>query len=303
MAFWEHVNWVKVHSDFAKDASPTLDALHDRVRQAQERGNGALQEADLAIADIPNAAAQATIREVKGYVREIMQHAGAALASNNLDAARAEVAKMVEIARLDAWPSASLAVKQAGFTGSVRVRVRDQAGNPIAGALVTALTAPSPSAGRTGADGRVTIPDLAAVRVMQVKAYKDGLVYHEVHVTVPAGGRVDTEITLPGPSAGGQAPAVSNASIEPSAGAGSARVTFRMTGSDPQGRANIAEDQVFALNPDLGVAYVLRSAGGDNWQAAVTLPNLPAGSHTWYFFIVDHQCNTSNIVTRTYTVQ
>ena len=33
-----------------------------------------------------------------------------------------------------------------------------------------------------------------------------------------------------------------------------------------------------------------------------TLPNLVAGTHTWYFFIVDHQCNTSNIVTQTYTV-
>ena len=34
MAFWEHVNWVKVHSDFAKDASPTIEALHGRVSQA-----------------------------------------------------------------------------------------------------------------------------------------------------------------------------------------------------------------------------------------------------------------------------
>jgi mono/diheme cytochrome c family protein len=303
MAFWEHVNWVKVHSDFAKDASPTIDALHDRVGQARDRANGALQAADLAIADIPNAQARATIREVKGYLNEILQHANAALGTNDLNAARAEVARMVEISRLDAWPRASLAVKQAGFTGSVRVRVRDQQGNPIAGALVTALTAPNPAAGRTGADGRVTIPGLAAVRVMQVKAYADGLVYHEVHVTVPTGGRADAEITLPGPPAGGQTPAASNASISPSSGAGNARVTFRMTGTDPQGQANIAEDQVFALNPDLGVAYVLRSAGGDLWETSVTLPNLAAGTHTWYFFIVDHQCNTSNIIPLTYTVQ
>jgi len=303
MAFWEHVNWVKVHSDFANDASPTIEALHDRVRQASDRANGALQEADLAMADIPNLQAKATIREVKGYVNEILQHADAALGTNNLDAARDEAANMVEISRLDAWPLASLAIKQAGFTGSVQVRVRDQSGNPIAGALVTALTAPNPSAGMTDANGRVTINDLAAVRVMQVKAYQDGLVYHEVHVTVPAGGRAGADITLPGPSAGGQAPAVSNASITPSSGAGNAQVTFRMTGTDPQGHANIAEDQVFALNPELGVAYVLRSAGGDNWETTVKLPNLPTGTHTWHFFIVDHQCNTSNVMTRAYTVQ
>jgi mono/diheme cytochrome c family protein len=303
MAFWEHVNWVKVHSDFAKDASPNIGALHDRVRQAQERANSALQEADRAIADIPNSQAQATIREVKGFVSEILTHAAAALATQDLNAARAEAASMVEISRLDAWPRASLAVKQAGFTGSVRVRVRDQSGNPIAGALVTALTAPNPAAARTGSDGRVTISDLASVRVMQVKAYSDGLVYHEVHVTVPQGGRADAEITLPGPSTGGQTPAVSNASINPSSGAGNARITFRMTGTDPQGHANIAEDQVFALNPELGVAYVLRSVGGDLWETAITLPNLKLGTHTWYFFIVDHQCNTSNIVPLTYTVQ
>ena len=302
MAFWEDVNWVKVHSDFAKDATPTLAALQDRVRQAQERGNSALQNADRAIADIPNAQAQATIREVKGFVNQILSHASAALATSNLDAARTEAAAMVEISRLDAWPRASLAVKQAGFTGSVLVRVKDQSGAPLAGALVTALTAPSPSAGRTGSNGQVLVPDLAAVRVMQVKAYKDGLVYHEVNVTVPQGGRAVADITLTGPPAGGQTPAVSNASINPSSGAGNARVTFRMTGTDPQGHANIAEDQVFALNPELGTAYILRSAGGDNWETAVTLPTLSSGTHTWYFFIVDHQCNTSNIVPLTYTV-
>ena len=303
MAFWEHVNWVKVHSDFAKDASPTIEALHDRVRQARDRANGALQEAELAIAEIPDQQARATMRAVQGYINELLPHANAALGTNNLDAARAEAAKMVEISRLDAWPSASLAVKQAGFTGSVRVRVRDQSGNPIAGALVTALTAPSPAAAMTDGNGRVTINDLAAVRVMQVKAYGEGLIYHEVHVTVPVGGRADAEIVLPGPPAGGQAPAVSNVSLNPSSGPGNGQATFRMTGTDPQGHANIAEDQVFALNPRLGIAYVLRSVGGDDWETTVTLPNLATGTHTWYFFIVDHQCNTSNIVTRTYTVQ
>jgi mono/diheme cytochrome c family protein len=303
MAFWEHINRVKVHSDFAKDASPNIGALHDRVNQAKAEANGALQEADLAIADIPDPNVQDTIKKVKGLINQILTHADAALATQNLDAARGEAAKMVEISRLDSWPLASLAVKQAGFAGSVRVQVKDPSGRPIQGALVTALTAPEPSAGITDADGRITIPDLAAVRVMQVKAYQDGLVYHEVHVTVPTGGRADAEITLPGPSTAGQTPVVSDASINPSSGAGNAQVTFRMTGTDPQGQANIAEDQVFALNPDLGKAYVLRSAGGNNWATTVTLPNLESGTHTWFFFIVDHQCNTSNIVPLTFTAQ
>jgi hypothetical protein len=138
---------------------------------------------------------------------------------------------------------------------------------------------------------------------MQVKAYKDGLIYHEVNVTVPEGGRAVADITLPGPPASGQTPVVSNASINPTSGPGNARITLRMTGTDPQGHANIAEDQVFAMNPVLGQAYILRSAGGDNWETTVTLPDLAPGTHTWYFFIVDHQCNTSNVVPLTYTVQ
>ena len=303
MAFWEHVNRVKVHSDFAKDASPNIDALHDRVSQAKSEAQGALREADLALADISDATVQNTIRQVKGLMNEILTHADAALGTQDLDAAREHAAKMVEISRLDSWPLACLAVKQAGFVGSVRVTVRDPNGNPMEGALVTALTAPNPSAGITDSNGRVTIPDLAAVRVMQVKAYSGGLVYHEVHVTVPTRGRADANITLPGPSVGGETPAVANASINPSSGAGNAQVTFRMTGTDPQGHANIAEDQVFALNPDLGNGYVLRSAGGDLWETTLTLPGLQPGTYTWYFFIVDHQCNTSNIVPLTYTVQ
>jgi mono/diheme cytochrome c family protein len=303
IAFWEHVNRVKVHSDFAKDASPNIGALHDRVSQARAEAEGALRQANLAIADVADSTVTNTVNAVKGLLDEILTHVNAALATQDLDAARSEAARMVEISRLDAWPRASLAVKQAGFTGSVRVTVKDSSGRPIQGALVTALTAPNPSAGITDGNGRVTIGDLAAVRVMQVKAYKDGLVYHEVHVTVPTGGRADAEITLPGPSTAGQAPVVSNPSMNPSSGSGSAQVTFRAVGTDPQGHANIAEDQVFALNPDLGVAYVLRSAGGDVWETTVTLPGLKTGTHTWYFFIVDHQCNTSSIIPLTYTVQ
>jgi hypothetical protein len=68
-------------------------------------------------------------------------------------------------------------------------------------------------------------------------------------------------------------------------------------------RLNIAEDQVFALNPELGVAYMLRHAGGNSWQESMTLSNLPLGSHAWCFFVVDHQWNTSNIVALNCTVR
>jgi hypothetical protein len=141
------------------------------------------------------------------------------------------------------------------------------------------------------------------VPALQVKAYNDGLVYHEVHVNLAPGATADARIALPGPSAGGQTPAVANAVIEPAAGAGNGNVTLRVTATDPQGASNLAEDQIFALNPALGQAFVLRDIGGNQYQTQVTLPNLGAGPQTWYFFAVDHQCNTSGVIPVNYAVQ
>jgi hypothetical protein len=96
---------------------------------------------------------------------------------------------------------------------------------------------------------------------------------------------------------------VFNASIQPASGPGNATVTLRVTATDPQGAPNLAEDQIFALNPNIGAAYILLHAGGDQYALQVTLPNLAAGLHTWYFFAVDHQCNTSGFLQVQYRVQ
>jgi len=95
---------------------------------------------------------------------------------------------------------------------------------------------------------------------------------------------------------------VSGASISPTSGAGNGTVTLSVTATDPQGKLNLAEDQIFALGPQLGLAYILRDAGGDRWQTSVALPGLPSGVYTFYVFAVDHQCNTSNVIPVTYTV-
>ena len=50
-------------------------------------------------------------------------------------------------------------------------------------------------------------------------------------------------------------------------------------------------------------AFILRGVGGNQYATQVALPGLAKGAHTWYFFAVDHQCNTSGIIPVTYTVQ
>ena len=47
-----------------------------------------------------------------------------------------------------------------------------------------------------------------------------------------------------------------------------------MTVADPQGAADLAEDQLFALNPALGTAFVLGAAEGGQYATQVQLPVL-----------------------------
>jgi len=310
-AMWQHVNDMKVKSDFAKDLPERLasdDAgrlaiLKQHAAEAVQQGQAAIAQANQALGEIPYEGVKAIIRRVIDETNAVIGHGNTALAQDSFSNAWPEAAEMVRISRLDAWPLATQAVRDAGLVGNVRVRVTNVAGAPIPGAFVTVLTAHTPLGARTDGDGRATIVNVAAVSTLQVKAYADGLVYHEVHVNLSPGATADASIALPGPSASGQTPSVANAAIEPSSGPGNATVTFRVTATDPQGSPNLAEDQIFALNPELGVAYILRHAGGDQYQLQVTLPDLPAGQHTWYFFAVDHQCNTSSILAVRYTVQ
>jgi mono/diheme cytochrome c family protein len=310
-AMWQHVNDMKVKSDFAKDLperlapddTGRLAILKQHATEAVQQGQAAITQANQAFSEIPDANVKTVIQRVIDEVNSVIVHANLALGEDSFSNAWPHAAEMVRVSRLDAWPLATQAVRDAGLVGTVRVRVTDQAGNPIAGAFVTVLTAHTPLGVRTDGSGRATAVNVAAVPALQVKAYSDGLVYHEVHVNLSPGATADASIALPGPSVGGQTPSVANAAIEPAAGPGNATVTFRVTATDPQGALNLAEDQIFALNPDLGVAYILQHSRGDQYEAQVTLPGLSAGLHTWYSFAVDHQCNTSNILTVQYTAQ
>ncbi len=309
LAMWQHVNDMKVKSDFAKDLperqasddAGRLSILKQYAGEAIEQGQAAINQANQALSDIPDEGVKTIIREVIDYTNEVLAHGNAALSRDSFDSAWPEAAEMVRISRLDAWPLATQSVRDVGMAGTVRVLVTDPGGSPINGAFVTVLTAHTPVGVGTDSAGRVTIPNVAAVPALQVKAYDEGLVYHEVHVNLSPGSVAEASITLPTPSSAGQIPSVAGAAIQPSLGAGNATVTFRVTATDPQGRLNLAEDQIFALNPDLGLAYILLHAGGDQYSRQLTLPNLSSGVHTWYFFAVDHQCNTSNILTATYT--
>jgi mono/diheme cytochrome c family protein len=308
---WYYVNEMRIRADFAKDL-PARQAADDAGRLEIVKsysGDGinqaqvVLQRANQALSDVPVESVRAIIRQAIEETNQVVNLFNQALAQSTYDAAWENVAEAVRICRIDTLPRATQAVRDAGLVGTVRVRVVDQAGNPIPGALVTALTAHTPIGVQADASGRVTVVNVAAVPALPVKAYAEGFVYHESNANLSPGATVESTITLPPLPSSGVAPAVYGAMIEPASGAGNATVTFAVTATDPQGQLDLAEDQIFALNPDIGLAYVLLHAGGDRYQVSVQLPNLGSGVHTWYFFAVDHECHMSSILPRQYTVQ
>ncbi|MBM4457946.1 MAG: hypothetical protein FJ011_09320 [Chloroflexi bacterium] len=303
-AFWASVNDLKVKSDFTKDLparqaqdeAGRLSILKGYAGEAVGLGKQALAQGNQALAEIPRAAVQADLQQALAAVQQIVDQANQALGRDNYSEAYQSASAMARLSRIEAWPWASQAVRDAGLTGTVRVRVTNRAGQPIANAFVTVLTARDPAAALTDASGRATILNAAAVPALQVKAYAAGLVYHEVHVNLAPGATADAVIALPGANAAGQAPAVSAAMA--AAGSGAGAVSLRMTAADPQGAADLAQDQLFALNPALGTAFVLQAVGGGQYATQVQLPSWATGPQTWYFFAVDHACNTSNVIVR-----
>lgn len=308
---WYFVNEMRIRADFAKDL-PVRQAQDDAGRleivMAYSRDGLAqtaqvIARANQALNQVPSEQVREIIRKVIDDTNQVTNLFNQALAQNSYGQAWPFVAEAARICRIDAQPWATQAVRDAGLVGTVRVRVVDQAGNPISGAFVTALTAHTPVGLRAGAAGRVTLVNVAAVPALPVKAYAEGRVYHESNVNLSPGAIADSTIALPPLPRQGVAPAVANAAIQPSSGPGNATVTFAMTATDPQGRLDLAEDQIFALSADLGLAYVLLHVGGDRYQTAQRLPDLAAGVYTWYFFAVDHECHTSQIIPLRYQVQ
>jgi hypothetical protein len=308
---WFYVNEMRIRADFAKDLpirvanddAGRLEVVKSYSGDGLNQAGIVLQRANQALNDVPLEGVRAIIRQVIVETNQVIGLFNQALGQNSYGAAWQEVAEAVRICRIDTLPRATQAVRDAGLAGTVQVRVVDQAGNPIPEAFVTVLTAHTPIGVRADASGRVTVVNVAAVPALPVKAYAEGYVYHEANANLSPGATVESTITLPPLPRGGVAPAVSGAVIEPASGPGNATVTLAVTATDPQGRLDLAEDQIFALNPDIGLAYVLLHAGGDRYQASVQLPNLGSGVHTWYFFAVDHECHMSSILPLKYSVQ
>lgn len=285
IAAQQNADTLKVAADYAKDAAATVDELHNYANQGLSAAQ-ALQN------EINNIRAQAsgnlpqTLDQLQPHLDSYLQAAQAALGTGDLAAAKAQAATMVYEGRIFVLPLAQQLLVDAGSVGIVRGRVVDQAGQGLANAAVTIAFGRYKRGLITDANGFFTAANIPAIKPIEVKAYQSGFIYHEEHTELAPGGTATVQITLP--AQGGNAPliSVSDFSVTPT----EAGTTLSMRAVHPAN--DLAEDQIFALNPTLGIAVPLLGQGGNLYQS--TIPFAPNGR--WYFFAVDHRCFSSNLV-------
>lgn len=296
------VDDLKVASDYAHDAAKTMNDLHTYTGQAMT----ALQAAQAAVqagmaAGGGSPELQADLQQLKQVLDATAPEVQAAVAATSVDAAEPHTAKMQLASRLDLLPLAMELLRVNGETGTVTGVVKDTAGKPVADAFVTVEGGKVHTGLLTDGSGAFKASGVAAFRAVEVKAYKAGDLYVEAHARVTKGSSTSVTITIPPESNPPGSPKVSNTTVTGGPVAGTASAHFSMTATQKDNR--IAPDQIWALSPQAGVAYVLRSAGNNTYTLDQALPGLKPGSYTWYFFATTHECDMSNVTQQRMTIQ
>lgn len=276
----------KVAADYAKDAATNIDELRNYVNEGLNAAR-ALQNEVNTIRPEATGNLLRTIDELQPHLNTYLQAAEGAAANGDFGAAKAQAATMVFEGRIFVLPLAQQLLVDAGSVGTVRGRIVNQSGQGLANAPVTVAWGRYKRGLVTDANGYFNAANIPAIKPIEVKAYQTGYIYHEVHTEVAPGGTATVQITLAAQGGGAPNINISDFSITPVEGG----TTLRMRVTHPQN--DLAEDQIFALNPALGIAVVLLPQGGDVYQT--TVPFTPQGR--WYFFAVDHQCFSSSVVT------
>ena len=285
LAAQQNADTLKVAADYAKDAAANIDELRTYANQGLNAARGLQNEVN-AIRPQATGNLLRTLNELQPHLTTYLQAAEAAASSGDFDAAKAQAATMVFQGRIFVLPLAQQLLVDAGSVGTVRGRILNQSGQGLANAPVTVAFGRYKRGLVTDANGYFTAANIPAIKPIEVKAYQTGYIYHEVHTELQPGGTATVQITLA--AQGGNAPdiSVSDFSITPVANG----TTLRMRATHPQN--DLAEDQIFALNPALGIAAVLLPQGGGVYQTTVPY----AAQGRWYFFAVDHQCFSSSVV-------
>ena len=280
----EQADELKVAGDYAKDAAANIGEL----RNYATTGVNAAQTAQQRINELKPTASGATLNtlnELQPHLDAYLRAARAAAQTGDFNAAKREAATMVIEGRIFVLPLAQQLFVDIGRVGTVRGRVMNQQGQGLANAAVTVAYGRYKRGVVTDANGFFTAANIPAIKPIEVKAYASGYVYHEQNTELAPGGTATVQIVLP--RQGNDAPKITVSDFAATVSGNS--TTLRMKAVHPQ--KNLAEDQIFALNPQTGIAVVLLEKGNDIYEA--TIPQATRGA--WLFFAVDHKCFSSDI--------
>jgi mono/diheme cytochrome c family protein len=277
---------LKVAADYAKDATTNLNELRSYVNTGLTAAQNLQKEVN-AIRSLASGAMVNTLSELQPHLDTYLKAAQNAAQANDFNAGKKEAATMVLEARVFVLPLAQQLIVDAGRVGTVRGRITNQQGQGIANAVVTIAFGRYKRGVATDANGLFTAANIPAIKPLEVKAYASGFIYHEQNTELTPNSVATVNITLP--RQGSDAPKITVGDFVVNIGANS--TTLRMKATHPQN--NLAEDQIFALNPQLGIAVVLLPKGNDLYETTIPL----AARGRWLFFAVDHQCFASNIAT------
>jgi mono/diheme cytochrome c family protein len=277
---------LKVAADYAKDAAANIPEIRNYVAT----GLNAAQAVQKYLNELKPTASGAllnTLNELQPHLDVYVKAAQTAAQTNDFNAAKAQAATMVLEGRIFVLPLAQQLLVDVRRVGTVRGRVLNQQGQGLANAAVTVAYGRYKRGVVTDANGFFTAANIPAIKPIEVKAYASGYVYHEQNTELAPGGTATVQIVLP--RQGSDAPRITVSDFAVTVAGNS--TTLRMKVTHPQ--KNLAEDQIFALNPQLGLAVVLLDKGGDTYETTIPL----AARGRWLFFAVDHKCFASNIAT------
>ncbi len=296
------VDALKVASDYAHDGSKTVSDVKGYTGQASTALKAA-QDATRTglIAGGGSVELRADLTKMSTLLAKVAPEVQAAGAATSLQDAEPHTHAMVLASRLDLLPLAMELIRVNGEVGSVTGVVKDTSGKPVADAFITIEGGGIHTGLLTDASGAFKASGIAAFPSVEVKAYKANYLYVESHANVSKGGTTNVDITIPPENNPAASPKVS--ANEVTATASGAETMLYIADMATQKDNRIAEDQVWALSPQLGVAYVLRATNGSNYAADAITPTLKSGTYTWYFFATTHDCDMSNVLQQTLTVQ
>jgi len=283
LAAQQHADDLKSAADYAKDATTNVAELHTYAGQ----GLAAAQALQTELNGIQAAfSGSTTFGDLKSHLDAYLKLAQFAAQTSDYAAGKAQAGQMTIEGRIFVLPLAQQLIVDAGRVGVVRGRVTNQQGQGLPNAAVTVAYGRYKRGVVTDANGFYTAANIPAIKPIEVKAYASGFFYTEQNTSLDPGQTATVNIVLPvltpGPTI-----TVSEFSAKPN-GSGGTLLHLKATHSEK----NLAEDQIFALSPGLGIGVVLLATGNDNYEQ--TVPFAPSGR--WYFFAVDHKCYASKLM-------